>query len=145
MAGMCALRRIKSTPQCEVARWCSFQQGYCNHKGKEIAAMVQVDVPADVKFLMVISEKVGREDMFSNEKLSPQYYRYRNIKPSMMPSITFNGSQVLWGIGTTVAFILQVMSIFYLWENGCMSVKLWSTSRRSTVTVEIKKMAWSLL
>ena len=38
---------------------------------KKIAALAKLNVPDDVTFLMVISEKVGREDMFSSEKLSP--------------------------------------------------------------------------
>ena len=38
---------------------------------KKIAGMAQLDTPDDVTFLMVFSEKIGREDMFSSEKLSP--------------------------------------------------------------------------
>jgi len=38
---------------------------------KKIAEMAQLDVPEDITFLMVFSERVGREDMFSSEKLSP--------------------------------------------------------------------------
>lgn len=38
---------------------------------KQIAKLAQIDVPEDTSILMVIGEKVGPEDMFSGEKLSP--------------------------------------------------------------------------
>ena len=38
---------------------------------KNIAGMAELDVPDDVTFLMVVCDKVGWEDMFSSEKLSP--------------------------------------------------------------------------
>ena len=52
---------------------------------KKIAGMAQLDVPDDVTFLMVVSEKVGREDMFSSEKLSPvlTLWKYKTFEDAI--------------------------------------------------------------
>jgi sulfoacetaldehyde dehydrogenase len=52
---------------------------------KKIATMAQLNVPEDVTFLMVVSEKVGREDMFSSEKLSPvlTLWKYQSFEDAI--------------------------------------------------------------
>jgi sulfoacetaldehyde dehydrogenase len=41
------------------------------HNAKFIADLAGIKVPETTKFLMVIGEKIGREDRFSGEKISP--------------------------------------------------------------------------
>ena len=73
---------------------------------KKIAAMAELDVPEDITFLMVVSEKVGREDMFSSEKLSPvltlwKYKEFDNAVELVQRITSFVGHGHSCGIHTT--------------------------------------------
>jgi len=41
------------------------------HSARFIADLAQIDVPEETRFLMVLGEKIGPEDRFSGEKISP--------------------------------------------------------------------------
>ena len=72
----------------------------------KIADMAELDVPDNITFLMVIGEKIGREDMFSSEKLSPvlTLWKYKNFDEAieMVQRITgFVGYGHSCGLHTT--------------------------------------------
>jgi sulfoacetaldehyde dehydrogenase len=72
----------------------------------KIARMASISVPEDVTFLMVLCEKVGSEDMFTSEKLSPvlALWKYKEFEEaiSYVQRITgFVGHGHSCGIHTT--------------------------------------------
>jgi sulfoacetaldehyde dehydrogenase len=66
-----------STEERETLRTCMWPDGktlnrdIVAHNAKFIADLAGLKVPETTKFLMVIGEKIGREDRFSGEKISP--------------------------------------------------------------------------
>jgi sulfoacetaldehyde dehydrogenase len=66
-----------STAERETLRTCMWPDGktlnrdIVAHNAKFIADLAGLKVPETTKFLMVIGEKIGREDRFSGEKISP--------------------------------------------------------------------------
>jgi sulfoacetaldehyde dehydrogenase len=66
-----------STAERETLRKCMWPDGktlnrdIVAHSAKFIADLAGLQVPENTKFLMVMGEKIGREDRFSGEKISP--------------------------------------------------------------------------
>jgi len=73
---------------------------------QKIAELAAIDLPEGKSFLMVMGKKVGREDLFSGEKLSVviTLWRYQNFNEAikMVEDITaYNGTGHSCGIHTT--------------------------------------------
>lgn len=60
---------------------------------QHIANVAGIQVPADTKFLMVLGEHIGPEDMFSAEKLSPvlTLWKYRDFSTAVQMVIDITG------------------------------------------------------